>query len=79
MNKNKNRVSLSRIFLAASVVGLCHFGITGAEDAINSAYLGLAAGWGALAYSAFLTIRDRIHTPEKDFVNGPKIVSGGPI
>lgn len=50
---------LSGIFVSVAVVGAAHYGITGFEDALASAIVGAHAGFGALAYDVYRTIKDR--------------------
>lgn len=49
--------TLSSIFIAASVVGGAHYGITGFENEINSFGVGLAAGFGALVMDIVNNVR----------------------
>jgi hypothetical protein len=50
--------TLTGIFLAAAAVGIAHYAVTGMEDVIASAKIGVAGGWGALAMDVYRTLRN---------------------
>jgi len=49
---------LAVIFMAAGVVGVAHYGLTGMKDLVASCYIALYAGWGALAFDVFYTLQN---------------------
>lgn len=65
--------SLVGVFTAASVVGIAHYVITGATDPTASLYVGIHAGWGAVAIDAIRAIRNRgTNTSSKGDGTSPK-------
>lgn len=57
--KNYENNTLVGILTAASVVGAAHYAITGAADHTASMYVGIHAGWGAIAIDVIRTCRSR--------------------
>ena len=54
-----NKGTLTGVFAAAAAVGTVHYGITACESILASAYVGMHAAWGALAFDVFRTIKSR--------------------
>ena len=53
------------IFLAAAVVGVGHYGLTGMESIVSSVHVGVAGGFGALAMDIYRTLRRGSASPTK--------------
>ena len=59
LNKKTGAKILTGIFAAAGAVGIVHYGVTGMHDVIVSATVGAHAGFGALAYDIYQTLKGR--------------------